>query len=123
MYRSDGSKDAPTVVLDENSCEFIISGPSFAENAIPVYEPIIEWVDTYVATLTRPLNCEFDFYYLNSSSKRAVFGVMKRLEKLYLEGVKVEIVWKYERFDDDMLEQGQEYADILNLPFSFVSKD
>jgi hypothetical protein len=123
MYRSEGSKDAPSVILDENSNEFVISGPSFSENAIPVYEPVMAWIDTYAASLTTQLNCEFDFYYLNSSSKRSVFSVLKRLEKLYLEGVKISIVWKYERFDDDMLEQGQEYADILNLPFTFVSKD
>lgn len=122
MYEVGGSKDSPTVILNEGNNTFRIEGPSFAENAIPVYSPILEWVDTHMHAIKGELKCEFDFFYLNSSSKRSAYNVLKKLEEHYLKGKKISIIWHFDQFDDDMLEQGQEFSDVLNLPFVFSPK-
>ena len=122
MYQFGGSKDTPTIILDETTNVFSIHGASFAENPTSVYNPVLEWVDTHLPLIENELKCEFDFHYLNSSSKRAAYEVMKKLEGYLSIGKKITVLWYFDRFDDDMLEQGQEYNDILDLPFKFLPK-
>jgi hypothetical protein len=41
------------------------------------------------------------------------------LEKIVKAGKKVKVVWNYLEIDDDMLDAGEEYKEMLELPFEF----
>jgi hypothetical protein len=43
-----------------------------------------------------------------------------RLETLHEDGKNITIEWHYEEDDEDMQEAGEEYADIVEVPFTFI---
>ena len=46
--------------------------------------------------------------------------MVKIIERIHKAGNNVVINWYYEEDDEDMLEAGEDYEDIIKLPFNMV---
>jgi hypothetical protein len=45
---------------------------------------------------------------------------LKRLSKLEANGKELTVNWFYEEGDDDMMEAGEDFCDLLDLDFNFI---
>jgi hypothetical protein len=50
-----------------------------------------------------------------------LLDILMKLEELFHAGKEVLIKWHYAEDDEDMKEAGEEYADIVDVPFEQVS--
>ncbi|NOZ45417.1 MAG: DUF1987 domain-containing protein [Chlorobi bacterium] len=115
-----GTEDEPEIILDESTLKFSISGISTPEDAIEIYQNVLEWISKVVPNIQTTLNCEFFFIYLSSASHKMIFAILKRLEEFWENGKDIKINWKFEDADDDMRELAEDFSDLLNLPFKIV---
>jgi hypothetical protein len=58
--------------------------------------------------------------YFNTSSSKCILDVFKKLETIRAAGNEVTVLWHYEADDEDMLEAGEDYAGIINVPFKMI---
>ncbi len=65
-------------------------------------------------------NVNIQLEYFNTSSSKCILDVFKRLETIYKARNEVIINWFYEEDDEDMLEAGEDYESIINIPFKMV---
>jgi hypothetical protein len=56
--------------------------------------------------------------YFNTSSSKCILDVFKKLETV--GGTNMTINWYYEEDDEDMLEAGEDYQAIINIPFKMI---
>jgi hypothetical protein len=117
-----GSNDCPTILLDKEKGTFEISGQSLPEEAISFYLPVIEWFEEYIKEPLPETILTLDLDYCNSSSTKAIADVLEVLEDYYKGGGKVEVRWIYMEDDDDMLDVGKEFQEIIKVPFAFIAK-
>ncbi len=117
-----GGKDAPSIYLNEDMGILRIEGASFSENPYAIYGFVLEWIENSGFDTDLPLDCNFYYTYLNSSSKKLIYKMLVMLEDYYAEGKVVRINWAYDEFDDDMLELGHELAELIELPFKYIPK-
>ena len=117
-----GSNECPTILLDKDKGTFEISGQSLPEEAISFYLPVIEWFEEYIKEPLPETILTLDLDYCNSSSTKAIADVLEVLEDYYNAGGKVEIRWMYMEDDDDMLDVGKEFQEIIKVPFTFKAK-
>ena len=68
----------------------------------------------------KTIRVDLSFMYFNTSSSKCLFDLFKTLKQLKKNGKDVEINWYYEEDDDDMMETGEDFADLLGLDFNFV---
>lgn len=68
----------------------------------------------------KPIQVDLSFRYFNTSTSKCLFDFFKMMKGLVREGKTVIINWHYEEDDEDMLETGEDYADILSLDFRFI---
>ncbi len=115
------SAHTPSVSLNPTSgiCEF--KGRSTPENSVEYYEPIYKWLDAYVQSPNTTTVVNLQFEYFNTSSSKCILDVLKKFVKIHNAGNEVKINWFYEEEDDDMKEAGEDYSDILDLPFEIQS--
>ena len=58
--------------------------------------------------------------YFNTSSSKCILDLFKKLEGIRATGNEVTVLWHYEADDEDMLEAGEDYAGIINIPFKMI---
>ncbi len=98
---------------------FEISGNSLPEDVHLFYGSIFEWIEKFSLSPTQKVSMTFKMSYFNSASSKIILELMNRLEELFKKGIDVEIHWLYLEIDEDMLESGREYAEMISIPFSF----
>lgn len=117
-----GTDDTPSVILDVENEIFEISGRSLPEDVTAFYEPILDWLDEYAESGPN-IKTVFNFklVYFNTASSKLILDILLKLEELYEDGKDVVIRWHYPEDDEDMEEAGEEYADIVEVPFEQVA--
>ncbi|MEM7298694.1 MAG: SiaC family regulatory phosphoprotein, partial [Bacteroidota bacterium] len=58
--------------------------------------------------------------YFNTSSSKCIYDILKEIKFLKERGKNVRVRWYYEQYDEDMMEAGEDYSDLLDLPFAFI---
>lgn len=114
------TKVTPLVNFDPNAGILELKGRSSPENSIQFYAKIIEGLEDYVLNGEGDFVATFAFEYFNTSSSKCLFDVFKRLSKIDASGKGLTINWYYEEDDDDMMEAGEDYSDLLGLDFNFM---
>jgi len=116
-----GTDDTPTVILDSDNEIFEISGRSLPEDVTAFYEPIVGWLDEYSSSPNTKTVFTFKLVYFNTASSKLLLDILMKLEQMHEDGKDVLIRWYYPEDDEDMQEAGEEYADIVDVPFEQVS--
>ncbi len=87
----------------------LIEGRSLPENVNKFYSPLIEWVGKLKAEVVR---MDINLEYLNSASSKKLLELLKVLDAN--NDVKELIInWHYESDDEDALESGQIFEELL----------
>ncbi|MBO7142759.1 MAG: DUF1987 domain-containing protein [Bacteroidales bacterium] len=121
VIKIQGSDDTPKVILDADNNTFEISGRSLPEDVVAFYDPILEWLDEYAQNPLDKTVFNFKLEYFNTASSKLLLDVLLKLEDMYDAGHDVLVKWHYPDDDEDMEEAGEEYADIVEVPFEQVS--
>ncbi len=123
VIKIQGSDDTPKVILDANpeNPTFEISGRSLPEDVVAFYDPILEWLDEYAQSPLSKTVFDFKLEYFNTASSKLLLDVLLKLEDMYDDGNDVLVRWHFPDDDEDMEEAGEEYADIVEVPFEQVS--
>ena len=110
----------PQVNFDPDEGILEIKGRSSPENSIVFYQKIIDGLDYFAQSGGDTFTANFSFEYFNTSSSKCLFDLFKKLGALAEGGKDLVINWYYEEDDEDMMEAGEDYADLLDLEFNFL---
>ena len=116
----EGTPKTPTVRFDAETGYLELRGRSIPENSIDFYKPLTDWLDEYARTPRPRTVLHMQLEYFNTSSSKCILDLFKRLESLRAMGNEVEVLWHYEPDDEDMLEAGEDYQAIINVPFRMI---
>ncbi len=119
----EGTTKTPYVNFDEETGRLDIRGRAIPENSIEFFKPLIDWVDHYGRSPRSRTELHVQLEYFNTSSSKCILDLFKKLESLRAAGNDVSVLWHYEQDDEDMLEAGEDYAGIINVPFRMVQVD
>jgi len=119
-YKIEGSPKTPSIVFDLQSGVLEIKGRSIPENSIEFYKPLVDALDKYSTGAKPSTTVNVQLEYFNTSSSKCILDVFKKLEGIHKGGSAVIINWHYEEDDEDMLEAGEDYQAIINVPFKMV---
>ncbi|MBW8049431.1 MAG: DUF1987 domain-containing protein [Cytophagales bacterium] len=110
----------PGINLDPDKGLLEISGYSISKFTKEFYEPVLKWIDEYSKKPHEETLIRLKFYYYNTGTAMYILDILRKLEALYKKGFKVKVEWQYEKEDEDSMEYGQDFRDILSLPFEVV---
>jgi hypothetical protein len=116
-----GTEDTPKVILDKEKEIMEISGRSLPEDVASFYEPVLTWLEEYAQSPNKKTIFNFKLVYFNTASSKLLLDILMKLEEIHEAGHDVLIRWHFPEDDEDMEEAGEEYADIVDVPFEQVS--
>ena len=108
----EGDYKNPTLDFKYAEGTLEIKGRSWPEHATNAYEEAFKWLDEY-AKSPQP----------TTLFKVALEYIMKRVEKVYKEGKDMKVEWYYENDDFDLQEEGETYAEMVDMPIEMIGVD
>ena len=114
------TEDTPGIRLDATNDIFELSGRSLPEDVVKFYKPILDWLDEYAQSPNEKTVFEFKLTYFNTASSKIILDILMKLEGIHNNGNSITIKWYYPSDDEDMMEAGEEYADIVDIPIELV---
>ncbi len=120
LININGTDDTPCVILDKASGQFEISGRSLPEDVNMFYEKILDWIDDYAKDPNDRTEFNIKLEYFNTASSKIILDILLKFEEIIENGKEVLIKWHYHEDEEDMLEAGEEYADIVEIPFDYI---
>ncbi len=111
----EGNELNPKIILSKDENQFEISGSSLADEPEENFRPALNWLLTYRENANPKTILEFKMNYINTASTKHILDLISSLEKMPNSSV----VWFYNDNNIDMKEIGEEFAEIVNIPFDF----
>ena len=118
----EGTPKTPTVNFSPESGVLEIKGRSIPENAVEFYKPLVDWIENYGGGAKSETQVNIQLEYFNTSSSKCILDVFKKLESINGK-TNISINWYYEEDDEDMLEAGEDYQAIINIPFKMIEME
>ncbi|MEQ9404783.1 MAG: DUF1987 domain-containing protein [Cyclobacteriaceae bacterium] len=116
----EAKSTTPYVEINYNDGHIQLKGVSHPENVFTFYNPIFQAIKAMKHEPVQEVVVDFVLEYFNTSSARCLFLILKEVKELGLSGKKLTINWHYEEEDEDMLETGEDFQELIELPFVFV---
>lgn len=115
-----GTEDSPQVILDPEEPRFELSGKSMPEDVSKFYQPVLDWITEYAGTVPGKMSFDFKLSYFNTASSKLILDILLILEEMREKNQDVLVRWHYHIDDEDMLEAGEEYAEMVEVPFEYL---
>ncbi|MCF8377954.1 MAG: DUF1987 domain-containing protein [Bacteroidales bacterium] len=116
----EGSPKTPVIKVNGESGNVEITGRSNPENSSEFYQPLINWLDDYVANPAPKTTLSLNLEHFNTSSSKCILDLLKRFKRLDENGKEFVINWYYEDDDEEMLETAEIYEGMTGLKFKKI---
>lgn len=116
LHKNETDK-TPLVKFSPANGAFEIEGVSIPEDTLLFYEQVFNWLDIYLEQSASATLLSVKMKFFNTSSSKCLFTIFKKLETLHQTGRSVKIIWYYKLEDTDMFESGQDFKNLLSVPF------
>jgi hypothetical protein len=100
--------NTPTIKFGTDG-RLLMEGRSLPENVARFYQPLVEWAAMLTAEVVK---MDINLEYINTASAKKILELLKVLDannniKEFI------IIWHYEKDDEDVLENGQIFEELL----------
>jgi len=113
------TKNTPEIVLHPDG-KIKIRGRSIHENAADFFAPVEDWISGYILSPANVTSVDISLDYFNSASAKIFISLLQKITYVTLKHKKFVINWYYEEGDEDILERGEYFASILDVPVNFI---
>ncbi len=117
--RISPTKNTPEIILNPQGI-IRIRGRSIHENVTDFFAPVEEWVTGYIVNPAEVTCVDMSLDYFNSASAKVFIHLLQKITYVALKHKKFIFNWYYEDGDEDILERGEYFASVLDVPVNFL---
>ena len=120
-FELEATGNSPYVNIDAENGLIELKGSSYPEDPVGYYENILDWITDNFNKLSQKIEVNIKLEYFNTSTSKSLFKLFQLLgKKKKVNNNDVIINWFFRVEDEDMLEAGEAYKGLSQLPFHFV---
>jgi len=117
-YYIEQTDQSPEVKFNLDG-KFELNGISTPDHINRFYTPVFDWLKNYKDSSPKAIDFKMLINYLNTSSTRILVELLVLVNSFKDNNVDVNLTWKYEDDDEDMLELGEELELAADIKFIF----
>jgi len=107
--------ETPEVILDSTSGKLEFVGRSLPEDTATFYRPILKWIESYLEAPNIKTEIEIKLEYFNTATSKVLLSMLNKFKNK----ANVTVHWFHHEEDEDMLESGKEFEELVNIPFAY----
>jgi hypothetical protein len=112
------TEDTPLINFDIVNDTYEISGISIPEDIRVFYDKITKWMLSFLDERNKPFLLKVYLHYYNTSSNISLVSFFNEI-KTHSKSDYCQILWCYEKDDEDMLYKGEELEEMTGLHFQY----
>jgi SiaC family regulatory phosphoprotein len=114
----EGKFNIPTIRFNKSGI-LSIEGRSIPEHPLKFYQPLTDWLTSFLATSPEKVLLKVHLDYLNTHSTECMLVLFKKVDDYFISSKKdVSIVWMFDEDDEDMEVLGEDLKTFVTLPFT-----
>lgn len=113
------TKNSPEIILSPDGMLKIV-GRSIQENVAEFFATVDEWITEYIEVPADVTYVDMNLEYFNSASAKVFIHLLELIKHVSLKNKKFIFNWYYEEGDEDILERGEYFSSVLDVPFNFI---
>jgi SiaC family regulatory phosphoprotein len=117
--RISPTKNTPEIILNPEGI-IRIKGRSIHEDVTDFFAPVEDWVSDYIDVPAEVTCVDLNLEYFNSASAKVFIHLLQKITYVTLKHKKFIVNWYYEDGDEDILERGEYFSSVLDVPFNFI---
>ena len=102
LFKIEAGSKTPEVILNFKDGTGSIVGLSLPENAITIYQKVIDEIERFKNSENDIITINLNFKYINSSSSKSLYMVFRVLKKLDLYNKSIVANWTYDGDDESV---------------------
>ncbi len=110
--------ETPGIKFSAKNGSLVIEGRSLPENSIKFYEPLLNALEDYSTNPADKTTVDFKLEYFNTGSSKCILTILRLLQNIHSVNENVTINWYHDEEDVEILETGEDYSRIVNIPFN-----
>ncbi|NHN29110.1 DUF1987 domain-containing protein [Paenibacillus agricola] len=123
VLQLEATRSTPEIIFNPANHELSVRGQSYPENSFKFYEPILQWVDTYLQSVgDEKVEIHFCLPYINTSSSKCIMMMLEKFNKAYHDGKNLNLTWFCSEDNDSEIECAEEFQEDLDLPFQIIAQ-
>jgi len=115
----ESTEDTPRIIFEPQQGTFEISLRSLPEDSNSFYAPVSEWLQKYVLEPQPESTFIFHFEYISTSSTKQIMKLFTLINELS-KTKKVNVIWKYDKGDEDMMQTGKRLQKLSTIEFKYL---
>jgi hypothetical protein len=98
----EGTNKTPGIDFNQTTGEFLLTGKSIPENSAKIYEPLLDWIETYLKSPQQTTNLRIRLEYFNSATLIWLAKIIKVLSTIDTENSNlfIHLYFSEEDYDD-----------------------
>jgi len=110
----------PSVNIFNDDNLIVVSGTSRLEDPSIFYQQLAEVYEEYCKSFKEKIILDFNLNYINTSSSKWLFHILKNLQIKYSDEKDIIINWYYEEDDEVIQEAGEVFQSLLHIPLNLI---
>lgn len=110
----------PHVNFDSEKGLIEMKGKSIPEHAKMFYSNLIEWIIEYSQNPQTTTTVNLQLEYVNTDTKKYLLEIVELFGEMHKNGKEINVNWYYEEEDEGMMETGEEYEEMADMPFNLI---
>lgn len=119
-YIIPATKYTPRIELNYQDHYLRLEGDSWPENAMDVYQPLLDKLEEYFATPQQSLSIELFMEYLNTSSSKMMDDIFRKLQSYFEQGHKIQLQWFYPEGDLECKDKCEFLLEEAHFPYAIT---
>lgn len=119
----------PEIILDDKKKTFEINGKCLPENIRNLDKLVTKKLEKYLdecmkakesSSQEKAFKANFKLAYFNSAAAKFIADIMMLMNRYIKKGSNIKLYWYFHEEDDDMLEAGEDFAEMLEVPIQYI---
>tara|TARA_B100001115_G_scaffold182994_1_gene180600 strand:- start:1278 stop:1676 length:399 start_codon:yes stop_codon:yes gene_type:complete len=120
LFYKEASENTPLISLNFKKGLFIIDGQFTLDEPESFFKPIEKNIKQYIKKPCKNTVLTINLSAINISSSTFLLNLIELLDQLYEKNYDVKVRWVYNNDEDGNFELGNDYADMVKVPFEFI---
>ena len=120
LFYKEASEYSPLISLNLKKGVFIIDGQFTLDEPESFFKPIEKKFKQYIKYPCKNTVLTINLSAINISSSTFLLNLIELLDQLYEKNYDVKVRWVYNNDEDGNFELGNDYADMVKVPFEFI---